>query len=107
MFLFDVRQLHLINITYTHYWKRERVDGRQFCHIKRPPLSTDVGRTLRRSTCRGEIFKSRVWDKVPEGRTLIFQDTRIYLQHSVGQVEEASVLKRARSVHPFRQNTEL
>jgi len=41
-----------------------------------------------RSTCRGEIFsKSGVWDKVPCGGkyTLIFGDSQISLQHSVGR----------------------
>jgi len=34
-----------------------------------------------RSTCCGEIFftESGVWDKVPEGCTLIFEDTQISL----------------------------
>jgi len=40
-----------------------------------------------RSTCRGEIFKVQVWDKVPEGSTLIFGETHISLQNSVGQVK--------------------
>jgi len=34
-----------------------------------------------------EVLKSRVWDKVPEGGTLICGDTRITFQHSVGIVE--------------------
>ena len=44
-----------------------------------------------RSTWRGEIeiSKSVVWDKVQEGITLIFGDTQISLQHSVGYVEES------------------
>ena len=36
-----------------------------------------------------KISKSRVWDKVPEGNTLIFGHTHISLQYSVGQVEES------------------
>ena len=37
------------------------------------------GDNTRRSTYRGEVFKSRVWGKVPEGSSLIFGDTRIFL----------------------------
>jgi len=29
-----------------------------------------------RSTCRGEIFKFRIWDKIPQECTLIFGDTQ-------------------------------
>ena len=36
-----------------------------------------------RSTCRGEFFKSGVWNKVPEGSTLIF-----------GELAEASDKKK-------------
>jgi len=35
----------------------------------------------------GEMFKSRVWDKVPEGSAIIFGDTLISLQNSVAQIE--------------------
>jgi len=55
-------------------------------------LTTIVGRTklttlamvdvLRRNFC-----KYRVWDKVPEGSTLILGDTRIPLRHNVGYYE--------------------
>jgi len=34
-----------------------------------------------------KFSKSRVWDKVPEGSTLIFGGTQIFLHTSVGQVE--------------------
>ena len=33
------------------------------------------------------MAKSGVWDNVPEGSTLIFEDTHIFLQRSVGYVE--------------------
>ena len=34
-----------------------------------------------------KFSKSGVWDKVPEGSTLILGDTHISLQHIMGQVE--------------------
>jgi len=34
-----------------------------------------------------KFSRSGVWDKVPEGSTLIFGDVRISFQHNVGQVE--------------------
>jgi len=42
----------------------------------------------------GEFFKSRVWSKVVEGSTLIFEDNWISLKHSARQ-------KPARFVRPF------
>jgi len=39
-----------------------------------------------------KISISGVWDKVPEGSSLIFGDTR-FLQHSIGQVEGSSHAK--------------
>jgi len=36
---------------------------------------------------------SKVWDKVPEGSTLVFWPTRISLHHSVGWLKEASTWK--------------
>jgi len=70
--------------------RKNGVRGLQLTRIKQPRLGlsyrcrqqTRPSRTTR-STCRGEI-KSGVWDKVPEGSTLIFGDSQISLQHSVG-----------------------
>jgi len=31
--------------------------------------------------------KSRVWNKVPEGSALIFDDIRVPIQHTIGQAE--------------------
>jgi len=31
-----------------------------------------------------KLSKSKVWDKVPEGSSLVFQDTLISVKHSVG-----------------------
>ena len=73
--------------------------------VVRPILSVHLCRTklLRRSTLRGEIYKSRVWDKVPEGSRPIFGNTQLSLQHSVGHVEGSLHAKEpARSVQPFR-----
>jgi len=43
-------------------------------------------------------YKSRIWDKVPDGSTLSFGDTRISLQHSVGQAK-GSPYERICSIH--------
>ena len=34
-----------------------------------------------------KFSKSGIWDKVPEGNTLIFGDTQVSLQHGVADVE--------------------
>jgi len=52
-----------------------------------------------RSTCRGEIFKSTVKGKVPEGSTIIFGGTRIisYIKRCMirGRTLQSNVNKRA------------
>jgi len=35
-----------------------------------------------------KFSKSRVWDKIPEGHTLVFRDNLISIKHSVAGVEE-------------------
>jgi len=49
--------------------------------------------------------QSRVWDKFPDGSTLIFGDTQITLQHSVVEVEKLK--KTAPLVQSFQYNTSL
>jgi len=39
---------------------------------------SNAGRVVAKS------YKSRIWDKVPEGSSLIFGYTLIFLEHSVG-----------------------
>jgi len=52
--------------------------------------------------------KSRVWDKVPEGSTLIFGDTQIFFfKVRTGRKKPASQKPAARSIQPFRQNSDL
>ena len=51
-----------------------------------------------------KVSKSRIWDKVPEGRTLIFGDrpTLISLKHSIARVEGNLYAKKsARFVQPI------
>ena len=58
-----------------------------------------------RFICRGDFLKCRVWGKVPEESTLIYGDTRISQQHSVGYMKNASMSRPARFVQWFRYNT--
>ena len=53
-----------------------------------------------RTTWRGEIFKSGVWDKVPEGITVIFGDMRISLQHSVTYLWKEVPMPKPSSIRP-------
>ena len=47
---------------------------------ERPPFSTKVDNTIRWSSCSGEILEvHRVWSKITEGNTLIFEDNWISL----------------------------
>ena len=39
------------------------------------------------------FFKYGVWDEVPKGTTLIFGDTQVSSQHSVGSVEGSLLTK--------------
>ena len=58
-----------------------------WCDLQARPLTSfvDTPSAPSPSTCRGEIiFKTRVWDGVSEGRTLIFEATRISLSNGVG-----------------------
>jgi len=43
-----------------------------FSRCERPPLSSLVDNTFRRSYAVAKFSKSGVWDKVPKGSTLIF-----------------------------------
>ena len=52
-----------------------------------------------------KFSKSRVWNKVPERSTLISEDTRISLQHSVGQVESSHTKNQADSSSSFDRTT--
>ena len=52
--------------------------------------------------------QSRVWDKFPDGSTLIFGDTQITLQHSVVEVKGSRhTEKTAPLVQSFQYNTSL
>jgi len=61
-----------------------RVDRRK-CDPQARPSTSYVDNTI--DLLWRNFFKSRVWDKIPEGSTFIFGDTRISWQYSVGQVE--------------------
>ena len=54
---------------------------------ERPPWSSEVDNTFRYAEAK--FSKSGVSDKVQEGSTVIFVDTWISLQHSVGLVEKS------------------
>ena len=74
-----------------------------WCDLQARPLTSfvDTPSAPSPSTCRGEIiFKTRVWDGVSEGRTLIFEATRISLSNGVGQVEISSHSKNPGSIRP-------
>jgi len=53
-----------------------------------------------RTTGRGEIFKSGVWDKVPEGSTVIFGCIQISLQHSVTYLWKEAPMPKPSSIRP-------
>ena len=57
-----------------------------------------------RSTCCGEIFftESGVWDKVPEGCTLIFEDTQISLYYGTGRMPKISSIRPVVSIQYWR-----
>jgi len=50
-------------------------------------LSTNRGKGV--TVDRLVVSTSEVWDKVPEGSTLIFGDTQISLKHAVGRVKRS------------------
>jgi len=92
---------------------RTRAASRAWCCTQRWTFSATDWRQssvelswqdVRRSMCRGEIcLQSRVWDKVPDGSTLIFKtaefpDNTVYDEPSV-----ASMPKRTLSVQSFRR----
>lgn len=84
-------------------------DVRQFLtlsvHFCRVELTRD--NTMRRSTCRDDVFKSRVRGKVLQECTSIFRDARIFLEHCKIGWRKQPCQKATRSAQPFLHSSGL
>jgi len=84
---------------------QQPITARSAVHTRPPTVAVHI--TLIDGWCnRGKIFEvHRVWDKVPEGSTLIFGHNLIFLKQSIAQAKENRYTKSARSVQLFQYNT--